>query len=626
MDERRAILAVVLIFVLLFAYNFYVRQQSAKQVPELAEGPGVESVMDDVEGARVSDRLVTMPGEVAEAESSDEGNAAPGVSRESEGTLAAGDLTALPGAGMEESLLRVETPLWTAILTNRGGAIASWELAEYQARDGMPVQLVPPGDRGLRILVRAGTETIDTGAWHFTGDGRSQIVIDERSGPVSVRYEATRRDGVGVTRDYTFYPDSYVFDLAVTVMGLDEPMARRDLVIGWPGILPTEVKEDKKSLASTIMIDGKPRRNDIGSLRKETLKRFAGEIAWATSQSRYFIAAVAPEESIFSEVEAFGDQERQTVGFRGAVALPQGSGATKFTVFVGPQDYRLVSAAGAGLDRAVDLGWSLTRPLSVLMLRAFMWAHGIIGNYGVVIILFSILTKLLFYRLTHKSFTEMKRMQELQPKLEELKKKYENEKEALAREQMALYKREGVNPLGAGCLPMLLQAPVFIALFQVLRTTIELRGAPFALWINDLSQPDTIASIAGFPLHVLPILMGVGMLVQQRFSSKDSSQAAIGNMMPILFTALFYNFASGLVLYWLVNTVLSVAQQYYIHRGPTTAADVSPGAAAPGDIAGQPTSSVTIAPEFDAEEAEVVETSKPLDSKKKRKKRRRKKK
>jgi YidC/Oxa1 family membrane protein insertase len=291
------------------------------------------------------------------------------------------------------------------------------------------------------------------------------------------------------------------------------------------------------------------------------------------------------------------------VGFRAALPIEGESASQVFTVFAGPQDYTRVSSLGIGLERAIYLGYPWVRPLSVIMLRALVWVYRYIPNYGVVIILFSILTKLLFYRLTHKSFTEMKRMQDVQPKLNALKEKFGDDKEALAKAQMELYKKEGVNPLGS-CLPMILQMPVFFALFQVLRTTIELRGAPFMLWITDLSQPDTIAAIAGFPIHVLPLLMGLAMLAQQRFTTTDPSQAGIGKMMPILFTALFYSFSSGLVVYWLVNTILSVGQQYYIHRGPA-ASDVSTDAAAPDGVRNGAPASVTAVPEF--EEAEIVE-------------------
>jgi YidC/Oxa1 family membrane protein insertase len=190
-------------------------------------------------------------------------------------------------------------------------------------------------------------------------------------------------------------------------------------------------------------------------------------------------------------------------------------------------------------------------------------------------------------------------MQDLQPKLAELKEKHKDKKEQFAKAQMELYKKEKVNPLGS-CLPMLLQMPVFIVLYQVLRTTIELRGAPFALWITDLSQPELLYQLGPLPIRLLPLLMGVGMFVQQRLSTtKDPSQALVGNMMPILFTFLFYNIASGLVLYWLVNTVLSVAQQYYIHRGLAAAEVKSGDAAAPESVPGRPfTSSATASPQF----------------------------
>lgn len=295
------------------------------------------------------------------------------------------------------------------------------------------------------------------------------------------------------------------------------------------------------------------------------------------------MAAVIPIERQFSRVVAYPDTSGEKVRFEASVGMEQGDAANEFLVYAGPQDYQAVSALEVGLEQAVYLGWPWLRPLSAVMLRALMWAHGLIPNYGVVIILFSVLTKLIFYRLTHKSFTEMKRMQDLQPKIKALQEKFKDDKQALGTAQMRLYKEEGVSPFGS-CLPMLLQMPVFIALYQVLRTTIELRGAPFALWITDLSQPDTIATIAGFSIHVLPLLMGVGMLIQQRFSSTDPSQAAMGRLMPIVFTVIFYSIASGLVLYWLVNTVLSIAQQYYIHRGPSSLGEESRVAAAPQGV------------------------------------------
>ncbi len=609
MDERRAIVAVILIFVLLFGYNFFVRRQ-AEEAPAV---PG--------EGAQVEE-VAEVPAGTPGAESASGG--APSVG---DRPLVAPSESDEPPSGSVEAIaeeaLTIDAPLWTAVLSNRGASLVSWRLREYQDLEGLDVDLVPEGERGLDLAIQYGPNGIRTGDWMFETPARGTITLHDGGPPATVRYEVVSDQGVRVVREYTFYPDEYTFDLDVSVGGLVEPTAQRALVIGWPGILPTETKEENRSLASVAKIDDAVKRLDFGKLRKDPLRRRVGEVRWATSQSRYFMAALIPEEP-FDALEVFADVDRRTVGFAASLSIPNDVATVRLSIFAGPQDYLLISKMESGLERAVDLGWSITRPLSVLMLRALVWAHGIIPNYGIVIILFSILTKLLFYRLTHKSFTEMKRMQDLQPKQEALKKKHEGDREALAKEQMRLYKTEGVNPLG-GCLPMLFQMPVFIALFQVLRTTIELRGAPFVLWITDLSQPDTIATIAGFPIHILPVLMGVGMLVQQRFSSKDPSQAALGKMMPIVFTALFYNFASGLVLYWLVNTVLSVAQQYYIHRGPITAdGSSSVDAAAPGVQRSQTTASITTVPDFDVQDAEVVETNPASPSKNRKKKRRKK--
>jgi YidC/Oxa1 family membrane protein insertase len=515
-------------------------------------------------------------------------------------------------AAIPERTVSVESPLWTATISTRGGSITSWKLREYDKRledsdeaHAEPVDLVPEGERGLSISLGYGTTLADTEKWRFQYDGPMQVQLGNGRDSVTLRFSSTRSDGVTLSRTYTFSADSYSFDHRVDISGLSEPSARRDLWIGWPGVEPTDAKEDRKAAASVARIDGSVDRQDYGPFSKEEneVPRVGG-IDWVTSQSRYFMAAVAPVDSVFRETRTVGGPDAQMVGFRAAVPMEGESVSQSFTVFAGPQDYTQVSSLGIGLERAIYLGYPWIRPLSVIVLRALVWVYRYIPNYGIVIILFSIVTKLLFYRLTHKSFTEMKRMQDVQPKLSALKEKYGDDKEALAKAQMELYKKEGVNPLGS-CLPMILQMPVFFALFQVLRTTIELRGAPFMLWITDLSQPDTIAAIAGFPIHVLPLLMGLAMLAQQRFTTTDPSQAGIGKMMPILFTALFYNFSSGLVIYWLVNTILSVGQQYYIHRGSNTGPDEPPDAAAPDGVRNRAPASVTAVPEF--EEAEVVD-------------------
>ncbi len=595
MDERRALLAVVLIFVVLFGYNFFMSKTAPAPVAsptQTTEQPGRVAGGDT--GVGGSSAVVSGG---AEGAAGTEG--APAAADEA-GQSAAGGSSDV-GASLPERTVVVDAPLWSATFSSRGGVLRSWRLNSYTAAGGQGVDLVPAGTQGLAADLRYGPSTIATGLWNFAYEGPEHIVLNESGGPVTVRFEAMRDDGLAVVKTYTLVPGGYAFDLDVEVRGLVEPGARRELWIGWPGIIPSEPKEDDNAIATVALVDGKAKRTRFGSLKKGATEQESGAIGWATSQSQYFVAAVMPKNATFIGTESTADADARTAGFKAGLPVEGEALSVKFAVFAGPQDYHALSEMGGHLERAIDLGWTVFRPLSVATLIALVWAHRFIPNYGIVIILFSILTKLLFYRLTHKSFTEMKRMQDLQPKLQELKVRLGSDREALARAQMEMYKKEGVNPMGS-CLPMLLQMPVFIALYQVLRTTIELRGAPFALWITDLSKPDTVAAIAGFPIHVLPLLMGAAMLAQQRMSSKDPSQALVNNLMPVVFTALFYNFAAGLVIYWLVNTVASVAQQFYIQRG-TVAATVS-GAATPDGIPAL--SSLPSAADATVTEADVV--------------------
>lgn len=222
--------------------------------------------------------------------------------------------------------------------------------------------------------------------------------------------------------------------------------------------------------------------------------------------------------------------------------------------FAGPKDPEILRKIGYHLDAAVDYGFFhfIARPLLIIMNFFYRFSH----NYGISIILLTILIKLAFFPLSHKSYKSMKALQSLQPRMEEIRKKYANDKEALNREMMLLYKRHGVNPL-SGCLPMIVQIPFFIALYQALMSAIELRQAPFIFWITDLSSKD--------PYYVTPILMGITMLLQQMLtpSSGDPTQKKMMYILPVVFTFMFLNFPSGLVLYWLVNNIFSILQQLY---------------------------------------------------------------
>jgi len=240
-----------------------------------------------------------------------------------------------------------------------------------------------------------------------------------------------------------------------------------------------------------------------------------------------------------------------------------GLDSANYRVYAGPKEYDKLSALKAGLEQLIDygyyLGW-LVKAMVLFMGVIYEYTH----NYGVAIIALTVLVKLIFYPLTYQSFKSMKGMQALQPKMTEIREKYRKDPKLMNQKLMELYKKEGINPMG-GCLPMLLQIPVFFALYQALLVSIELRGASF-LWIPDLSAPEP------YKIKVLVLLMGVSMFVQQSMTptTGDPKQAQMFKFMPIIFTAMFWNFPAGLVLYWLVNNVLSIGQQYLINRGDAT--------------------------------------------------------
>jgi len=265
--------------------------------------------------------------------------------------------------------------------------------------------------------------------------------------------------------------------------------------------------------------------------------------------------------------------------------VARGEVTSEMRAYFGPLNFKLVEGLGVGLEKSVEFGWKFIRPVSVAVLWSMNALHRIIPNYGWVIVIISVLTKVLFYRLTHKSFKSMKEMQDLQPRLAALKEKFGSDRRRLSEETMKLYKEAGVNPLG-GCLPMLLQMPVFIALFNVLSHAVELRGAPWIGWIRDLSQMDVLFKLpATLPLigdnfSLLPLLMGGAMWMQSKLGGSPTGQPGnpmppgFNTILPIVFTFLFYKMPSGLVIYWIINTGLSVAQQYYIvksHKTPELA-------------------------------------------------------
>jgi YidC/Oxa1 family membrane protein insertase len=499
----------------------------------------------------------------------------------------------LPTAASAETERRitVRTPLYDVVLSSAGADMVSVRLAQFKTA-GQPVELVSHQPAGaadgiaeVAILTEAGQLALSGVAFDAFSDRSvspledgAVLVLDADRPQLRVSFR-TAGAGGGVERYYTFAHDSYVVGAGVRFNAADLPSVRS---IRWglgPGVQPTEanVREDEAAERATVRLGEEYYRKKRGSFDES----YSGTVHWVSLQLKYFIVALMAPAPVGGEARIEG---RKADGFMtGSIDLPvferQGRVDQTVEMYMGPIDFDALKSLGRGLEKNVDLGHKYFRPVSAAVLWSLLKLHTVIPNYGLVIILLSVFTKVLFYRLTHKSFKSMRDMQALQPRLQGLKEKYKNDRAKLSQETMKIYKEAGVNPLG-GCLPMLLQMPVFIALFNVLRNTIELRQAPFVGWINDLSQQDVLATLPmalpmlGDAVSVLPIVMGASMLLQSRIGgsiagpeSSATQSKMLQYMMPIVFTVLFYRMPSGLVIYWIVNTVLSIAQQYYINKG-----------------------------------------------------------
>jgi YidC/Oxa1 family membrane protein insertase len=281
---------------------------------------------------------------------------------------------------------------------------------------------------------------------------------------------------------------------------------------------------------------------------------------WAAMIQHYFAAAVVPaaEEVNYYYSIALADA-RYVLGVMTPQQVTPAGATTTYAMqlYVGPKDQQRMEKLAPYLDRTVDYGWLWF--IAMPLFWVLKWIHGVLGNWGFSIIALTILIKLAFFQLSAASYKSMARMRKLQPRITQLRERYASDKARMNQAMMELYKTEKINPLG-GCLPILVQIPVFISLYWVLLESVELRQAPFLLWIQDLSEHD--------PLFVLPLLMGASMFVQQKLNPAppDPIQAKVMMMLPIVFTFLFLFFPSGLVLYWLVNNLLSIAQQWVITR------------------------------------------------------------
>lgn len=436
--------------------------------------------------------------------------------------------------------IRVENELYTAVLTSRGGTIKSWAIKEYKDAGGNDVPLLAkPGV--LPALAIGGDTSFALASANFSVIG-GDLKLDSANPSGTVIFEFAG-EGVSVRRTFTFNANTYRMDVADEVSGLPSYW----IALGSDfGIFETDaefIHVGPVLLSGTDLVELAPKK------LKEP-KNYRENVMWIAQEDKYFFAGLVPQTPV-QEAKAW------TADGTPAIALQANPGTNRFILYAGPKEHDRLKALNLGLEHIIDFGFFsvIARPL-FWVLKFF---YGFFGNYGLAIILLTIVTRLPFIPLLSKSQKSMKKLSELQPKMAEIKEKHKKDPQRMQKEMTELYRKYKVNPV-SGCLPMLLQIPVFFALYKVLLIAIELRGAPFMLWITDLSAKD--------PFYILPIVMGITMVIQQKMtpSTMDPRQAKLMMLMPVVFTFLFLNFASGLVLYWLVNNVLAIIQQFFINR------------------------------------------------------------
>ena len=480
----------------------------------------------------------------------------------------------------EERRITIDTPLYTGVISSKGPSVQEWTLKKYFGPDSLPFQMVLEkyGNISLSFPIQGDTLYLQDFIFEYTGFS-DRIELNESNPTAEIGFRLRLAEDKVIEQTLRFYYDKYSFDMKVHISGLKDIVDGFNYGVNWAGGLrnsEANIVEDmnySKAYALTAEdieeFDLKGKDSAVGGADDWIIR-------WGAIRTKYFTAAIIPTSQTGNGIKFVGEKfvlapERFLKKYSIELRMPYVRQRTEddFIVYIGPLEYYTVKSYGVQLERMMNFGWKIIRPISKLVLWSLVHLYSIIPNYGLVIIIFSILVKIVLYPLTKKSYQSMKEMQKLQPELEKLREKYKDDPQKLSAETMQLYREYGINPLG-GCLPVILQMPLLYALFIVFRSTIELRGAPFFGWIKDLSAPDTVFTLPfsiplyGSGVNVLPIVMGATMLWQQKMTMKDPKQKMLVYMMPIFFTLIFNNFPSGLTLYYTLFNVFSIIQQKFI--------------------------------------------------------------
>jgi YidC/Oxa1 family membrane protein insertase len=556
MEQARLLIAIVLSAVVFLVWQFFFvdRQEVQKSVPKTAQPPAKTEPAQPYTSAQ-------------------EGNGT-----ETTLTKSAGTETPVAQPGEIAKLITVDTPLYTAQISQKGAGFTSFILKNYRetvAADSPLKEIIPPQSIFETVLLGYDGKSIaglDNAAFS-TNLNVDTIRVKAESQKISFFWKSD--NDVVIEKAYHFSPDSYVIGLDVTIKNGSDRSIQDKLYVALKGKVP----DDKRVYGfegPSALVNDDLEEVDIDDIADKNT--YTGSLKWITLQDRYFMTSLIPdhaeeEASMRLYVKEGGLIEAQYLNPVSDIR-PGTQQTYQYSLFFGPRSMKILGEVGHDLSKALNFGFFdiIAKPCVWLMNKLY----AVIPNYGIAIIILTMLIKLILWPLGSKSYKSMSEMKKIQPLMKEIREKHKNDKKKMNEEVMSLYRTYKINPLG-GCLPMVVQLPVFFALYRMLYQAIELRHAPFFWWIDDLSAPDRLGRLPidhipfmepPYGIPVLTIIMGATMLLQQKMSPPmgDPMQAKMMMFMPLIFTVIFINFSSGLVLYWLVNNVLSISQQYYIQK------------------------------------------------------------
>lgn len=544
MEQVRLFTAIALSFIVFFGWNYFFVDQEPVPVEQTQLSETVQKETAGLEKPEGASAIVIPP----KAE-------------------------AVPGR--TPKIYTVDTPLYTVRISDRGAVVASLKLKNYRETLGVDAplkEMVTAGPGGLDLSLEGASIPGMNEAFFASDSGQQNVTVADQGR--SLKFTWVADNGVAVEKTFSFSPDSYLIDYELVLKNGSAGSINDKLVLSMVSPVP-EGGRTYGFEGPCALIGGKLEKVKIKKIEDKNI--YGGDVSWVAVQDRYFMSSIIPKTEGGGSMRLFLNEGGSMLETQYASATgPVGPGAEKrfgFNLYMGPKSVPILKEAGHKLDKSVNFGMFdiIAKPCLYLM----NLIHSFIPNYGIAIILLTILIKIVFWPLGTKSYKSMNEMKKLQPIMAEIREKYKDDKAKMNEEVMGLYKTYKINPM-SGCLPMVAQMPIFFALYRMLYEAIELRHAPFVGWITDLSAPDRLFEFgfsipfmqAPYGIPVLTLVMGGTMFLQQKMQppAGDPAQAKMMMMMPVVFTFIFINFSSGLVLYWLVNNVLSIAQQYYISK------------------------------------------------------------